>query len=369
MMKINPPFRVEHIGSLLRPRYLKDAWKRYGAAEITGTEYGVIVDRAIKEAVLHQEQLGLGAITDGEFRRKSYWSHFLEAVDGFGTRTAEFKFRDIAGKTQNFLAPYVKQKLRWTGPISGGAFEFLRCATTKTPKLTIPSPPTMHFWCGSDAFDRAVYSNDESFFDDLRELFLKEISDLVARGCTYIQIDDVPLAMLCDENVRSKLASNGRDPDRLTACYMRLINEIICDLPDTVTTGLHLCRGNLKGSWLSEGGYDLIAPRLFGEIEADVFFLEYDDPRAGGFEPLRHLPKNKMVVLGLVTTKSSALEKIDDIKWQLEQAARYVPLENLGISPQCGFSSTVAGNPLTEDDQWRKMDLLVSIAEDVWGDH
>ena len=369
VMKINPPFRAEHIGSLLRPQSLKDAWKNYDSETITELEYGTVIDNAVRDAVCLQEQVGLRVITDGEFRRKSYWSHFLEAVDGFGVRPSDFRFRDDSGHTQEFLAPCVESKVRWTKSIAGCAFEFLRSVTTKTAKLTIPSPPTMHFWCGRDTFSSDVYDNEELFFDDLSNLFKEEIKDLVARGCTYLQIDDVPLAMLCDENVRSRVAARGNDPDELTKRYVRLINESIPDLPMGITIGLHLCRGNLRGSWLSEGGYESIASLIFNKIHADVFFLEYDDERSGGFEPLRYLPSDKTAVLGLMTTKSPALERVDDIRRKVDKAVCYAPLDNLAISPQCGFSSTVSGNPLTTDDQWRKLEFLTEVAEAIWGEN
>ena len=365
-MKIKPPFRAEHIGSLLRPQSLKDAWKRTESGAITKSEYSAIVDNAISDAVRLQEQTGIKVTTDGEFRRKSYWSHFLEAVDGFEVRKSDFKFRDAGGNTRDFLAPYVKSRFSRTKSISGSEFDFLSGITTRTPKLTMPSPPTMHFWRGRDTFDSAIYPDEELYFADLAKLFNDEIKDLVARGCTYLQIDDVPLAMLCDENVRNTVATRGNDPNQLAKRYAQLINESISDLPEAVTVGLHLCRGNLKGSWLSDGGYEAIAPLIFNEIEVDGFFLEYDDFRSGGFEPLRHLLQDKVVVLGLVTTKSPDLEKADDIKRKVDRAARYISMDNLAISPQCGFSSTVSGNPLTIDDQWRKLELLVEVADDIW---
>ena len=369
VVKINPPFRAEHIGSLLRPQSLKDAWKNYDAETITEIEYGTIINNAVRDAVRLQEQAGLRVITDGEFRRKSYWSHFLEAVDGFGVRPSDFRFRDESGHTQEFLAPCVESRIRWTKSIAGSAFEFLQSVTTKTVKLTIPSPPTMHFWCGRDTFSSDVYDDEESFFDDLSKLFREEIEDLVGRGCTYLQIDDVPLAMLCDENVRNRVAARGDDPYQLTERYIELINESIPDLPIDITIGLHLCRGNLRGSWLSEGGYENIASLIFNKIHADVFFLEYDDVRSGGFEPLRYLPSDKTAVLGLITTKSPALERVDDIRRKVDKAVCYAPLDNLAISPQCGFSSTVSGNPLTIDDQWRKLEFLTEVAWAIWGEN
>ena len=368
-MKIKPPFRAEHIGSLLRPQSLKDAWKRLNSGAIGDTKYGSIVDSAIYDVVRFQEKTGLKVVTDGEFRRKSYWSHFVETVDGLDVKESDFRFRDVNGKTKAFLAPYVKGHFRWAKSISGKDFDFLNGVTTRTPKLTMPSPSTMHFWRGPATFDRSIYPDEESYFVDLEKLFNDEIKDLVARGCTYLQLDEVPLAMLCDAEVRATVTERGNDPYQLAARYVRLINRSISGLPEEVTVGLHLCRGNLQGSWLSDGGYEAIAPLIFNEVEVDAFFLEYDDLRSGGFEPLRHLREDKVLVLGLITTKTPGLENVDDLKRKVDQASRYVSMDNLAISPQCGFSSTVSGNPLNIDDQWRKLDLLVEVADEIWGEN
>ena len=366
-MKRNPPFRAEHIGSLLRPQALKDAWRRHDRGELSDAEYSAAVDDAIRQAVRLQEEAGLKSITDGEFRRKSYWSHFVEAVDGFGVRPSVFKFHDSHGHDQEFLAPFVEGRVRRNRPISGAEFDFLKTATSQTAKITMPSPPTMHFWRLRETLPSGSYDDEEAYFADLARVFNDEIKDLAGRGARYIQIDEVPLAMLCDAGIREQVKAAGRDPSRLANRYVQLMNECIAEAPGSVTVGMHLCRGNFKGQWLSEGGYDSVAELLFGESKVDVFFLEYDSERAGGFEPLRFLPEDKVAVLGLVTTKSPQLEDAGALKRRIDEAAGFAPLDNLAISPQCGFSSTVAGNPVTIDDERRKLELLVKVAHDVWG--
>jgi 5-methyltetrahydropteroyltriglutamate--homocysteine methyltransferase len=366
-MKIAPPFRAEHIGSLLRPKALKDAWKQLDDGTMDAAAYSALVEDSIRDAVKLQEDAGLHAITDGEFRRKSYWSHFVEAVDGFGVANAVYTFHDAHGHEQAFLAPDVTGPIARNRSISGEEFDFLKSVTRQTPKITMPSPPTMHFWRGGETIAGSGYADEEAYFADLATVFNGEIVDLAGRGCTYVQIDEVPLAMLCDAGIREEIAAAGTDPETLARRYVRLINDCIAEAPDGMTVGLHLCRGNFKGRWLSEGGYESVAELLFNECNADAFFLEYDTERAGGFEPLRHLPADKVAVLGLVTTKAPDLEDAGDLKRRIEDAAQYAPLDNLAISPQCGFSSTVGGNPLTIDDERRKLELLVAVANEVWG--
>jgi 5-methyltetrahydropteroyltriglutamate--homocysteine methyltransferase len=366
-MTTKPPFRAEHIGSLLRPKDLKDAWKQRDSGTMDEGAYTNVVERAIRDAVTLQEDAGLQSITDGEFRRKSYWSHFVEAVDGLGVGTAVYTFHDAHGHEQEFLAPDVTGPVTRPRTISGDEFDFLKSVTSRTPKVTMPSPPSMHFWRGKETIAGSGYTDEEAYFADLAKVYNGEIADLAARGCTYVQVDEVPLAMLCDAGIRDTIAAAGTDPEQLARRYVRLINDCIAEAPAGVTVGLHLCRGNFKGRWLSEGGYESVAELLFNECNADAFFLEYDTERAGGFEPLRHLPVDKVAVLGLVTTKVPDLETAEDIKRRIDDASQYAPLDNLAISPQCGFSSTVGGNPLTIDDERRKLELLVSVATDVWG--
>lgn len=365
--KRSPPYRAEHIGSLLRPQALKDAWKRYHAGAMTQAAYEEVMAGAIREAVRLQEDVGLAVVTDGEFRRASYWSHFVEAVDGLTVAEASYRFRDAGGHAHAFTAPFAEAKIVRARTISGDEFAFLDTLTERTIKVTMPSPPTMHFWRGRAAFAAGAYDDEEAYFEDLAKIYNAEIADLARRGARYVQIDEVPLAMLCDAGVRERLMAAAVDPADLARRYVGLINECTRRRPPEVTLGLHLCRGNYKGRWLAAGGYDSVAELLFNESAVDAFFLEYDSERAGGFEPLERLPHDKTVVLGLVTTKSPELEDADALARRIDQAARHAPLENLGLSPQCGFSSTVAGNPLSVDDQRRKLELVVRVADAVWG--
>lgn len=365
-IKNNPPFRGEHVGSLLRPPELRAAFGDFQAGRLDAEGFQLIQDQAVREVVRMQENVGLEAVTDGEFRRTSYWSHFVEKVDGLTVKPAIYRFHDEGGETE-FLAPHVEGKVRRIADISALEFEFLESATLSTAKITMPSPPTLHFWRGRAGVDPAAYNNEAAFFADLAVVYKEEINDLAGRGLTYLQIDDVPLAMLCDPMVREGVAADGDDPDRLIGAYIDLINASLADVPPDVTLAMHMCRGNFKSRWLSEGGYDAVAERVLNEVKVHVFFLEYDTPRAGDFAPLRFLPSDKSVVLGLISTKTPELEDGDGLRRRIDQAAEIVPLEQLGLSPQCGFSSTVGGNPLTQDDQRAKLDLVVSTAIDVWG--
>ena len=365
--RAGPPFRAEHIGSLLRPKSLSTAWRQLGAGEIAPSEFEAVVDDAIRAAVARQEEAGLRSITDGEFRHASYWSHFVEAIEGFGVRPAAYHFHDPDGHDHEFLSPFASGKIRRTRAISGDAFEFLQSATRETPKVTMPSPATMHFWRATNAFSPAAYDDVEAFFADLVTIYQEEIRDLASRGARYVQIDEVPLAMLCDPAVRSRIEAQGGDADAWAERYVGLINECIAGAPSEVSLGLHLCRGNYKGRWLSEGGYDRVAEMLFCECNVHALFLEFDTSRAGGFEPLRFLPADKIAVLGLVTTKSPTLEDANDLKRRIDAASAYAALENLCLSPQCGFSSTVASNPLTIEEERRKLDLIVAVATEMWG--
>ena len=362
----NPPFHAEHIGSLLRPEALRRAFRRFGAGEIDGDQFRAVQDDCIREIVRLQEEIGLQSVTDGEFRRTSYWSHLVAAVDGLGVGTARFRFHDDSGDENEFLCPQVEGKVRRPHSFSTDEVSFLLATTRATAKLTMPSPPSMHFWCGSGFVERGVYPDDEAYFADLAKIYRDEIAAVAAVGVRYIQIDEVPLAMLCDPDLRARLTAQGEDPDRRVDQYIGLMNDCFGDRGE-VTVGLHLCRGNFKGRWLTEGGYDYVAERLFNELDVDVFFMEYDTPRAGGFEPLRHLPSDKSAVLGLVSSKVPALEDMDELCRRIDEAARHVDLERLAISPQCGFASAVTGNPVTHDDQLAKLRLVVETAAKMWG--
>jgi 5-methyltetrahydropteroyltriglutamate--homocysteine methyltransferase len=325
-----------------------------------------VLDQAIRDAVALQEQLGFEFVTDGEFRRASYWSHLVGAVAGLTIRPSLFDFRDDKGTKQPFIAPHVAGRLGRNRSLSSDEYTTLAKLSRRPPKITMPSPSTLHFWRGREAVNQHAYRDLDSFFADLAALYRDELADLAKLGCTYVQLDEVPLAMLCDPAVADTLRARGEDPDVLIGFYVEAINAAVRDRPKRMTIGLHLCRGNYRGKWLAEGGYEPVAERVFGGAAVDHFCLEYDSVRAGDFAPLRFVPTGKGVVLGLVCSKTPALEPIDQLRQRLDAASRFVPLEHLGVSPQCGFASTVAGNALTEDDQKRKLALVVELARKVW---
>jgi 5-methyltetrahydropteroyltriglutamate--homocysteine methyltransferase len=363
--KIAPPFRADQVGSLLRPPELVAAHHSLRDKTMSGDQFAAVQDRAIRDVVAMQEQIGMQSITDGEFRRASYWSHFVDAIDGMTVCEASFLFKDER-EQRKFTAPKTTGKLRRARSASVDEFKFLKSVTRRTPKITMPSPPTMHFWVGHPGVDAAAYLSDELFFADLARIYQEEIRDLAAAGARYIQLDDVPLVMLCDPHIRDSVRARGEDPELLITQYIHLINESIKDAPKDMTVAMHLCRGNYKGRWLSEGGYDYIAERLFNQVNVDAYFLEYDTPRAGDFSPLAFVPADKTVVLGLVSSKTPKLESADDLKRRVADAARQIPIDQLAISPQCGFASTVGGNPLTIEDEKRKLELLVRVAAEIW---
>jgi 5-methyltetrahydropteroyltriglutamate--homocysteine methyltransferase len=363
----SPPFRADHVGSLLRPPELREAHRAWSDNRLSDAELEAIQDRAIHDAVALQEEAGLESITDGEFRRASYWSRFVDKVEGMTAEPARFAFRDESGREQEFLAPHAAGKLARRGPISGAELDFLARATRRTAKITLPSPPTMHFWRGAAGIDEHAYPDPEEFFTDLVAVYREEIADLAERGARYLQLDEVPLAMLCDPDVRARLSARGEDPERLVDRYLKLIGDALAGAPAGVVFAMHLCRGNYKGRWLAEGGYEPIAERLFAELPVSAFLLEFDTARAGGFSPLRFVPSGKRAMLGLVSTKTPRLESADELARLIGRAAEHAPLDRLGICPQCGFASTVGGNPLGIDDERRKLALVVEVARRVWG--
>jgi 5-methyltetrahydropteroyltriglutamate--homocysteine methyltransferase len=365
--KHRPPFRADHVGSLLRPAALRSAFKRYDADEICGLHFRSVQDESIRAAVHLQEETGLKVVTDGEFRRSSYWARFVERTEGFEIRQAAFKFRDDAGCEADFTTPYAAAKIRRVRPLAVDEFAFLRDVTRVTPKITLPAPSTMHFYAGRDFADPNVYAGADAFFADLSDVFRNEIADLAAAGCRYVQLDEVAIAMLCDPTLRQRVKAGGQDADALVGLYIDAINRAVAQRPSDMAIGVHVCRGNFKGRYLSEGGYEAVAERFFSDVDATHFLLEYDTPRAGDFAPLRYLPKDKCVVLGLVSSKSPVLESTESLMRRIEEAARYVDVDRLAIGPQCGFASTVAGNPVTEDDQRRKLLRTVEVATAVWG--
>jgi methionine synthase II (cobalamin-independent) len=361
-----PPFRADHVGSLLRPHALRQAFRRHAAKETGDDEFVRVQDQCIQEAVQLQEEVGLQVVTDGEFRRASYWARFVERTEGFTIRPAVLTFRDDHGHEVEFTAPYAVGKVRRTQPLALDEFIFLRDRSKVTAKITLPSPSTMHFYAGRDYADPAVYPDDEALFADLVRVFQEEIADLAKAGCKYVQLDEVAIALLCDPTIRQKVQAIGNDPDRLVDLYIDAINQAVAALTADVMVGVHVCRGNYKGHYLGAGGYDSVAERFFAGTKVHHFLLEYDTARAGDFNPLRFVPKGRGVVLGLISSKIPVLEDIDTLKRRAEEAARYIDLDRLAISPQCGFASSVAGNPLTETDQRAKLRLVVEAARAIW---
>jgi 5-methyltetrahydropteroyltriglutamate--homocysteine methyltransferase len=365
-----PPFRAEHVGSLLRPPQLVAAREQYRQGRISAEERAAVEDEAIREVVRAQEELGLEAVTDGEFRRESWHLDFLKQFSNVVVTASPISvsFSTEAGDIHRVpSALRVSGKLARPHPIFVDHFRFLRSVARAVPKISIPSPSVLHFRGGRRAVDHGAYPDLAEFYSDLARVYADEVADLAAAGCRYLQIDEVNFAYLCDPNLREEVRRVGEDPDLLPLTYARLINKVIEGRPEDMTVALHLCRGNFESAWLAEGGYEPVAEVLFNSIEADGYFLEYDTERAGDFQPLRLVPKGKMVVLGLVTTKQGALESADELKRRIEEAARYVPLEQLALSPQCGFASAGRGNALTFEDQMAKLRLVVEVARQVWG--
>lgn len=361
-----PPFRAEHIGSLLRPDALRDGFRRLNRGEIDPAGFRTIQDGCIRDAVAMQEEIGLEAVTDGEFRRTTYISHFVDSVEGLEFAPSSFRFYEDDGTAHEFVAPRAVGKLKRVKANSAEEFDFLKTVTGRTIKSTLPSPATMHFLGGAEDPPRDIYPDREALFEDLARAYREDIADLAARGARYVQIDDVPFAMLCDESLRRQLAARGEDAEALVDAYIALTNDAVAGRPAEMTVGFHICRGNLKGSWLSRGGYDAVAEKLFRQLDVDHFCLEYDTDRAGGFAPLAAMPEDKGVVLGLISSKLPLLEDPEAVEARIAEASRHVPLERLAVSPQCGFSSAVIGNPVSPDDQRAKLSLVVEIAGRVW---
>jgi 5-methyltetrahydropteroyltriglutamate--homocysteine methyltransferase len=371
MSKINPPFRADHVGSLLRPRKLLDARDKYFSGEISKEALRAVEDEAIRAVILKQQEIGLNSITDGEFRRTYFHVDFLEKLEGVSVSGGiNVAFRTKTG-TVDFAPPRlsVTGKLKHVENIQKADFDYLEAVTTRTPKVTIPSPTMVHFRGGRKAIDIEAYPDMEEFFDDLARVYREEIQSLYDAGCRYLQMDDTNLAYLCDPQMREGARERGDDPDALPRAYAELINKVVDNRPDDLTVAMHLCRGNFRSAWVAEGSYEPVAEVLFNEMNIDAYFLEYDDERSGDFAPLRFVPTHKTVVLGLVTTKLGDLEAADELKRRVEEASKYMPLSNMCLSPQCGFSSTVHGNDVPEDAQWAKLALVVNTARDIWGDN
>ena len=367
MSKLNPPFRADHVGSLLRPAELLAARVRRQKGEISAAELRAIEDEAIAATVRKVESIGMQAVTDGEFRREFFHLDFLEKLDGVsvtGSIAASSDAQEKVGFTPPTLS--VTGKLRHLQDIQVDDFEFLQSQVSNTPKVSIPSPTMVHFRGGRAAIDIESYPDLDEFFEDLAQCYRDEIDALYKAGARYIQMDDTNLAYLCDVKMRAAAVERGDDPDELPHTYAALINAVIDDRPDDLVIAVHLCRGNFRSQWFAEGGYEPVAEVLFNDLDVDAYFLEYDDERSGDFSPLRFVPDNKIVVLGIISSKLPLLESTSDLAKRIDEAAKYMPIENMCVSPQCGFSSASHGNEITEDDQWAKLQLVVDTAREVW---
>ena len=378
-----PPFRAEHVGSLLRPANLLQA-----RTEAEGDQYRQVSgplkfdqlrkleDAAIADVVTLQESVGLDVITDGEFRRRSWFQDFLLALSGTGIQWLD------ADKTISAALPFqndttveklpghlvrVTGKLRRTKPIFTEHFAYLKSQTKKTPKISIPSPSMLHFWGGRAAIDSTVYPDLEEFWNDAVTAWTAEISDLAALGCTYVQIDDVTFPLICDPHGQDALKARGDDPHKIIETYASVLNRIVAGTPKGVTLGMHMCRGNNRGKWMGSGGYEYVSEVVLRNVDIPNYFMEYDSDRSGDFAPLRHVPKGKHVILGLISSKTPVLEPKDAIKRRIDEASKFLPLDQLCLSPQCGFASNFMGNPVTVDDEKRKLGLVVEVAKEVWG--
>ena len=368
MQRAKPPFRADHVGSLLRSAALKNARAKRASNAISADELKTVEDREIEALIRKQEAVGLKSITDGENRRRSWQTDFLEGLPGVESYTGERKF-----KFQGVQSPQVLIRVNGKlGAFDGHPmiehFKFLKARTKQTPKMTIPSPSAVHFRHGREGVPEAIYPDMDEFYRDLGTTYRKAVRGFADAGCRYLQLDEVNFTYLCDPKQRQIVIDRGDDPDALPLVYASMINAAVSDIPDDMTVTMHLCRGNFRSTFIASGGYEPVAELLFNSINVHGYFMEFDTERAGGFEPLRFVPKGKMVVLGLVTSKSGTLETKDELKRRIDQAAKFVPLDQLCLSPQCGFASSEEGNILAEEEQWAKLELVVGTAEEVWGD-
>ena len=364
-----PPFRADHVGSLLRPAELKDAREKAQRGSLSPDELRAVEDRAIRKAVAMQEAAGLQSVTDGEFRRAFWHVDFLTGFEGIVATQGQYalKFHGENGaesETRSMMV--VNSKIRRTKPVAVGGFRFLKSTTSRVAKLCIPAPTYLHMRGGRRVVNEKVYPDVEEFWSDITQAYRQEIAELAKAGLEYLQIDDVSFACLCDENIRAQVKRDGEDPARLPLMYSKIISSLLEGRPKSLGVTMHTCRGNHASMWMAEGAYDAVADAVF-QTAVDGFFLEYDTARAGGFAPLRFLPKGKKVVLGLVSTKKPQLEDKAALKRRVDEASKYVALEHLCLSPQCGFASSEVGNKLTEDDQKRKLELVVETAREIWG--
>lgn len=361
-----PPFRAEHIGSLLRPPEVLETRTAFEDGRCSAADLRAVEDRHIEDAVRLQERLGLQPITDGEYRRAYYFGNFPEAVEGFTWMPSRDTFTDSDRARMAYRTPVVTGRLRRVHGIATGDFSFVRARTERTPKVTMPSPPSQHYFRWREGTSDRTYEL-EDFFADVVRIYREELAELGALGATYVQLDDVTFGMLSDPTHRAAFEARGYRVPEMLERYVRLVNDAVAGRPPRLAVGLHICRGNNQGKWLAEGGYDEVAEKVFGGLDVDALFLEYDSERAGGLEPLRFVRAGGHVVLGLVSTKTPELEGGDELRRRLDDASRFVPLDRLSLSPQCGFASTSPGNPLTPADQEAKLRLVVETAARVWG--
>ena len=366
----NPPFRADHVGSFLRPAALKTARADFKAGKIAASDLRAVEDAEIRKVVAQQEQAGLRSITDGEFRREDFYTDFyvrgLGGVEVRSESTVAF-FVDHEGRKIPVPWTQVVARMKWRQPIYAEHFKFLRSLTKETPKVTVPSPIILHFTCGSAAICKSAYPDMDTFWADIADAYQKEMRSLYDAGCRYLQTDDPPMATLCDPRFQGMMKARGDDAmDALINLYPEMINRAFANRPVGMHLGMHLCRGNNQSGWFGEGGYDPVADALFNKVNVDSYFLEYETARAGGFEPLRFVPKNKTVVLGIVSSKLPQLESKDVLKRRIDEASKHISLDQLCLSPQCGFASSSEGNRLTEEDQWAKIRLVVEVANEVW---
>jgi 5-methyltetrahydropteroyltriglutamate--homocysteine methyltransferase len=364
------PFRADHVGSLLRTPEVKENRLKWKNGEISAEELREIENAGIAETIKKLESTGMKSITDGEFRRDYFHLDFLKELDGVSVTGGIDANPNAKVAEDGFTPPKlsVTGKLAHAKDIQVADYQFLKSVTTQTPKVSIPSPTMVHFRGGRKSIDINSYPDMDEFFHDLANAYKQEIDRLYQSGLRYLQLDDTNLAYLCDPKMRAAALERGEDPNELPKTYANLINSVIDNRPSDLTVGIHLCRGNYRSTWFAEGGYEPVAEILFNSINVDGYFLEYDDERSGDFAPLRFVPDNKRVVLGIISSKKRELETVDDMAKRIDEAAKYMPLENMCVSPQCGFSSTHHGNDLSEDDQWRKMELVVNTAIKVWGE-
>ncbi|MBV9969538.1 MAG: 5-methyltetrahydropteroyltriglutamate--homocysteine S-methyltransferase [Xanthobacteraceae bacterium] len=367
MQRTNPPFRADHVGSLLRTASLKEARTRRERGEIGPAELAAVEDAEIERLIRRQEAVGLKSITDGDYRRASWQTDFLLGLPGVESYQGERKFRFQGPQPRPILLRLRDRLGGFSGHPMIDHYRYVAAHTKRTPKMTIPSPSTLHFRYGREAIDRHAYPDIEAFYADLARVYREEIHDLAAAGCRYLQIDEVNLAYLCDPALRDQVRARGDDPATLPSAYAGMINAAIADIPSDMTITMHLCRGNFRSTFVATGGYEPIAEMLFNTIGVHGYFMEYDTARAGGFEPLRFVPKGKSVVLGLVTSKSGTLESKDELERRIEEAAKFVDIDQLCLSPQCGFASTEDGNTLAEEEQWAKLAMIVELADEIWG--